>query len=98
MSSICDLIDLGPFESSFCSPKLASLCVRLYVTFMFGDLLFEGGLKVGLIAALNSTLFISVCKCVVVFAFSSGEWSYFGQSGVSGELIDIDALLVGLTV
>jgi hypothetical protein len=44
---------------------------------MFGDLLFEGGLKVGLIAALNSTLFISVCKFVVVFAFSSGEWSYY---------------------
>jgi len=68
------------------------------LTLISGDLLFEGGLKVGFKAAFNSTFSLAVCKCVVIFALSAKESIYLEDSGVSGELIDMDALLLGLTV
>lgn len=66
---------------------------------MLGVLLLEGGLNVGLMAVLKSTLLIAVLFASVGLTLCScGVLAFFDISGVSGELIDIDLLLPGLTV
>jgi hypothetical protein len=66
---------------------------------MLGVLLLEGGLNVGLMAVLKSTLLMAVLFASVGLTLCSCEvFTIFDLSGVSGELIDIDLLLPGLTV
>lgn len=66
---------------------------------MLGVLLLEGGLKVGLMAVLKSTLLMAVLLASVGLTLCScGVFALSDLSGVSGELIDIDLLLPGLTV